>query len=48
MVEEIEEVSPELDLVPLADVEVLHDREVRAFLKWTAVDVAHAGVAEVG
>jgi hypothetical protein len=48
VVEEIEEVSPELDLVPLANVEAFHNREVHAFLKWTAVDVAHAWAAEAG
>ena len=48
VVEEIEEVSPELDPVPLANVEILHNREVHAFLKRTTVDVAHAPTAEAG
>lgn len=46
VVEEIEEVGPELDLVSLSDLEVLHDREVHILLEWTAVDIAHPWGAE--
>ena len=48
VVEEIEEVNPELDPVPFANMEVLYNREVHAFLEWTTVDVAQAWAAEAG